>query len=251
MLALYIIWKYLDIKNGNKPKHPVTIIFGGKAAPAYTIAQDIIHLILTLSQWIANDPDVAPYLQVVMIENYNVTAAERVIPAADISEQISLASKEASGTSNMKFMLNGALTLCTLDGANVEIAELVGDENIYTFGASSKQVERLYADGTYNAGALYCKPGIKLLVDFITNPAFMATGNAERLQRLHDDIKDKDWFMALLDIEEYIQTKERVLADYEDQDAWMRKALINIANAGTFSSDRTISQYNDEIWHLS
>ena len=251
MLALYIIWKYLDIKNGNRPKHPVTIIFGGKAAPAYTIAQDIIHLILTLSQWIANDPDVAPYLQVVMIENYNVTAAEHVIPAADISEQISLASKEASGTSNMKFMLNGALTLCTLDGANVEIAELVGDENIYTFGASSKQVEQLYADGTYNAGALYRKPGIKLLVDFITNPAFMATGNAERLQRLHDDIKGKDWFMALLDIEEYIQTKERVLADYEDQDAWMRKALINIANAGTFSSDRTISQYNDEIWHLS
>ena len=251
MLALYIIWKYLDIKNGNKPEHPVTIIFGGKAAPAYTIAQDIIHLILTLSQWIANDPDVAPYLQVVMIENYNVTAAERVIPAADISEQISLASKEASGTSNMKFMLNGALTLCTLDGANVEIAELVGDENIYTFGASSKQVEQLYADGSYDAGALYRKPGIKLLVDFITNPAFMATGNAERLQRLHDDIKGKDWFMALLDIEEYIQTKERVLADYEDQDAWMRKALINIANAGTFSSDRTISQYNDEIWHLS
>lgn len=251
MLALYIIWKYLDIKNGNRPKHPVTIIFGGKAAPAYTIAQDIIHLILTLSRWIANDPDVAPYLQVVMIENYNVTAAERVIPAADISEQISLASKEASGTSNMKFMLNGALTLCTLDGANVEIAELVGGENIYTFGASSKQVEQLYADGTYNAGALYRKPGIKLLVDFITNPAFMATGNAECLQRLHDDIKGKDWFMALLDIEEYIQTKERVLADYEDQDAWMRKALINIANAGTFSSDRTISQYNDEIWHLS
>ena len=251
MLALYIIWKYLDIKNGNRPKHPVTIIFGGKAAPAYTIAQDIIHLILTLSQWIANDPDVAPYLQVVMIENYNVTAAERVIPAADISEQISLASKEASGTSNMKFMLNGALTLCTLDGANVEIAELVGDENIYTFGASSKQVEQLYADGTYDAGVLYRKPGIKLLVDFITNPAFMATGNAERLQRLHDDIKGKDWFMALLDIEEYIQTKERVLADYEDQDAWMRKALINIANAGTFSSDRTISQYNDEIWHLN
>lgn len=251
MLALYIIWKYLDIKNGNRPKHPVTIIFGGKAAPAYTIAQDIIHLILTLSQWIANDPDVAPYLQVVMIENYNVTAAERVIPAADISEQISLASKEASGTSNMKFMLNGALTLCTLDGANVEIAELVGDENIYTFGASSKQVEQLYADGTYDAGVLYRKPGIKLLVDFITNPAFMATGNVERLQRLHDDIKGKDWFMALLDIEEYIQTKERVLADYEDQDAWMRKTLINIANAGTFSSDRTISQYNDEIWHLS
>ena len=251
MLALYIIWKYLDIKNGNKPAHPITIIFGGKAAPAYTIAQDIIHLILTLSQWIANDPDVAPYLQVVMIENYNVTAAEHVIPAADISEQISLASKEASGTSNMKFMLNGAMTLCTLDGANVEIAELVGSDNIYTFGASSQQVEELYARGAYNAGALYAKPGIKLLVDFITNPSFMATGNAERLQRLHDDIKGKDWFMALLDIEEYIQTKEQVLADYEDQNAWRRKALINIANAGTFSSDRTIAQYNEEIWHLS
>ena len=250
MLALYIIWKYFDIKNGNKPAHPITIIFGGKAAPAYTIAQDIIHLILTLSKWIASDPDVAPYLQVVMIENYNVTAAEHVIPAADISEQISLASKEASGTSNMKFMLNGAVTLCTLDGANVEIAELVVDGNIYTFGAPSKQVEELYATGGYSAPALYAKPGIKLLVDFITNPAFMATGNPERLQRLHDDIKDKDWFMALLDLEEYIQTKERVLADYEDQDAWRRKALINIANAGTFSSDRTIAQYNDEIWHL-
>ena len=250
MLALYIIWKYLDIKNGNKPAHPVTIIFGGKAAPAYTIAQDIIHLIITLSKWIASDPDVSPYLQVVMIENYNVTAAEHVIPAADISEQISLASKEASGTSNMKFMLNGAVTLCTLDGANVEIAELVGDDNIYTFGASSKKVEELYATGTYSAPALYAKPGIKLLVDFITNPAFMATGNPERLQRLHDDIKGKDWFMALLDLEEYIQTKERVLADYEDQDAWRVKALINIANAGTFSSDRTIAQYNEDIWHL-
>ena len=250
MLALYIIWKYLDIKNGNKPAHPITIIFGGKAAPAYIIAQDIIHLILTLSSWIANDPDVAPYLQVVMIENYNVTAAEHVIPAADISEQISLASKEASGTSNMKFMLNGALTLCTLDGANVEIADLVGDENIYTFGTSSKEVERLYAENAYDAGYYYNKPGIKLLVDFITSPAFMATGNAERLQRLHDDIKGKDWFMALLDLEEFIQTKERVYADYEDRTAWMKKSLINISQAGVFSSDRTIQQYEDEIWHL-
>ncbi len=252
MLALYIIWKYLDIKNGNRPKHPVTIIFGGKAAPAYTIAQDIIHLILTLSQWIANDPDVAPYLQVVMIENYNVTAAERVIPAADISEQIS--SCLQGGERHIQHEVHAQRRpnpVHAWTAPTWRLPELVGDENIYTFGASSKQVEQLYAYGAYDAGVLYRKPGIKLLVDFITNPAFMATGNAERLQRLHDDIKGKDWFMALLDIEEYIQTKERVLADYEDQDAWMRKALINIANAGTFSSDRTISQYNDEIWHLN
>lgn len=244
------LMRFVDDEDGNKPTHPLTIIFGGKAAPAYVIAQDIIHLVLTLSKWIAADPDVAPYLQVVMIENYNVTAAEHVIPAADVSEQISLASKEASGTSNMKFMLNGAVTLCTLDGANVEIAELVGDENIYTFGASSHQVEKLYADGSYDAHALYLRPGTKLLVDFITNPAFMATGNAERLQRLHDDMANKDWFMALLDIDEYIQKKEQVLADYEDRASWMRKALVNIAHAGAFSSDRTIAQYNDEIWHL-
>ena len=244
------LMRFVDDEDGNKPTHPLTIIFGGKAAPAYVIAQDIIHLVLTLSKWIAADPDVAPYLQVVMIENYNVTAAEHVIPAADVSEQISLASKEASGTSNMKFMLNGAVTLCTLDGANVEIAELVGDENIYTFGASSHQVEKLYADGSYDAHALYLRPGTKLLVDFITNPAFMATGNAERLQRLHDDMANKDWFMALLDIDEYIQKKEQVLADYEDRAFWMRKALVNIAHAGAFSSDRTIAQYNDETWHL-
>ena len=244
------LMRFVDDEDGNKPTHPLTIIFGGKAAPAYVIAQDIIHLVLTLSKWIAADPDVASYLQVVMIENYNVTAAEHVIPAADVSEQISLASKEASGTSNMKFMLNGAVTLCTLDGANVEIAELVGDENIYTFGASSQQVEKLYADGSYDAHALYLRPGTKLLVDFITNPAFMATGNAERLQRLHDDMANKDWFMALLDIDEYIQKKEQVLADYEDRASWMRKALVNIAHAGAFSSDRTIAQYNDEIWHL-
>ena len=244
------LMRFVDDEDGNKPTHPLTIIFGGKAAPAYVIAQDIIHLVLKLSKWIAADPDVAPYLQVVMIENYNVTAAEHVIPAADVSEQISLASKETSGTSNMKFMLNGAVTLCTLDGANVEIAELVGDENIYTFGASSQQVEKLYADGSYDAHALYLRPGTKLLVDFITNPAFMATGNAERLQRLHDDMANKDWFMALLDIDEYIQKKEQVLADYEDRASWMRKALVNIAHAGAFSSDRTIAQYNDEIWHL-
>ena len=231
--------------------YPRTFIFGAKASAGYIRAKQIIKLINSVADVVNNDRSINGKLKVVFIEDYRVSNAEIIFAAADVSEQISTASKEASGTGNMKFMLNGALTLCTLDGANVEIAELVGDENIYTFGASSKQVEQLYANGTYDAGVLYRKPGIKLLVDFITNPAFMATGNAERLQRLHDDIKGKDWFMALLDIEEYIQTKERVLADYEDQDAWMRKALINIANAGTFSSDRTISQYNDEIWHLS
>ena len=251
MLALYLIWKYLDIKNGNIPARPITVIFGGKAAPAYTIAQDIIHLILTLSQWIANDPDVSPYLQVIMVENYNVSAAEKLIPAADISEQISLASKEASGTSNMKFMLNGAVTLCTMDGANVEIADLVGPDNIYTFGASSEEVVRLYAENAYRPHDLYLRPGTKLLVDFITNPKFMATGSPERLKRLHDDMANKDWFMALLDLEDYIQVKERVYADYEDRTAWMKKSLVNTAMAGKFSSDRTISQYNDEIWHLS
>ena len=251
MLALYIIWKYLDIKNGNLPARPITIVFGGKAAPAYVIAQDIIHLILTLSDWVAQDPDVSPYLQVLMVQNYNVTAAEHLIPAADISEQISLASKEASGTSNMKFMLNGAVTLCTLDGANVEIAELVGKDDIYTFGASSQEVERLYAEGSYDAFAHYSRPGVKLLVDFITNPRFMATGDAERLRRLHDDIVHKDWFMALLDLEEYIQLKEQVNRDYEDRHAWIQKALVNVAMAGTFSSDRTIAQYDEDIWHLS
>ena len=250
MLALYIIWKYLDIKNGNRPARPITIVFGGKAAPAYTIAQDVIHLIVTLGAWIANDPAVAPYLQVVMVENYDVTAAEHLIPAADVSEQISLASKEASGTSNMKFMLNGAVTLCTLDGANVEIARLVGPENIYTFGASSEEVERLYAEGSYDAHALYLRPATKLLVDFITNPQFMATGCPDRLRRLHDDIAWKDWFMALLDLEEFIRVKEVVYADYEDRGAWMRKSLANVAAAGAFSSDRTIRQYNDDIWHL-
>jgi starch phosphorylase len=250
MLALYIIWKYLDIKNGNRPARPITIVFGGKAAPAYTIAQDVIHLIVTLGAWIANDPAVAPYLQVVMVENYDVTVAEHLIPAADVSEQISLASKEASGTSNMKFMLNGAVTLCTLDGANVEIARLVGPGNIYTFGASSERVERLYAEGSYDAHALYLRPATKLLVDFITNPQFMATGCPERLQRLHDDIAWKDWFMALLDLEEFIRVKEDVYADYEDRDAWVRKSLANVAAAGAFSSDRTIRQYNDDIWHL-
>ena len=247
IMTIYFRLKDKKLKNWT----PTTFIFGAKAAPGYARAKAIIKYINEIAKLVNNDPETKDLLQVYFISNYNVSYAEKIVVAADLSEQTSTAGLEASGTGNMKFMLNGALTLCTLDGANVEIAELVGDENIYTFGASSEQVEQLYADGTYNAGVLYRKPGIKLLVDFITNPAFMATGNAERLQRLHDDIKGKDWFMALLDIEEYIQTKEHVLADYEDQDAWMRKALINIANAGTFSSDRTISQYNDEIWHLS
>ena len=251
MLALYLIWKYWDIKNGNIPPRPITVIFGGKAAPAYTIAQDIIHLVITLGTWIAEDPDVSPYLQVVMVENYNVSAAERLIPAADISEQISLASKEASGTSNMKFMLNGAVTLCTLDGANVEIADLVGPDNIYTFGTSSAEVERLYRESAYDPKACYHKPGIKLLVDFLTRPDFMALGKEDRLRRLHDDMANKDWFMALLDLEEYIQVKERVYADYEDRGTWLRKSLVNIAQAGAFSSDRTIAQYDQDIWHLS
>ena len=252
MNVMHIIDRYNRIlAHPEKDWQPRVFIFAGKAASAYYMAKKIIRLINDVAAVINNDKRIHDLIKVVFIPNYSVSLAQIITPAADLSEQISLAGTEASGTGNMKFALGGALTIGTLDGANVEIAELVGDENIYTFGASSKQVEQLYADGTYDAGVLYRKPGIKLLVDFITNPAFMATGNAERLQRLHDDIKGKDWFMALLDIEEYIQTKERVLADYEDQDAWMRKALINIANAGTFSSDRTISQYNDEIWHLN
>ena len=250
MLALYLVWKYWDIKNGNIPARPITVIFGGKAAPAYVIAQDVIHLVITLGAWIAADPDVSPYLQVIMVENYNVSAAEKLIPAADISEQISLSSKEGSGTSNMKFMLNGAVTLCTLDGANVEIADLVGPQNIYTFGTSSSEVERLYREGAYDPSAYYRRPGIKLLVDFLTRPDFMALGKEVRLRRLHDDMAGKDWFMALLDLEEFIQAKERVYADYEDRASWLRKSLVNIAQAGAFSSDRTIAQYDRDIWHL-
>lgn len=251
MLLLYLIWKYFDIKSGHLPKHPITVIFGGKAAPAYVAAQDIIHAILVLSSLIANDADVSPYLQVIMIENYNVTAAEHVIPAADISEQISLASKEASGTSNMKFMLNGAITICTIDGANVEIADLVGGENIYTFGASSDEVVGLYERKGYKAKEFYKKPQIKLLVDFLISPEFISLGNKERLERLHKNLCSKDWFMTLLDLEAFISTKERVFNDYEDRRAWLQKSLVNIAMAGTFSSDRTIAEYNDEIWHLT
>ena len=251
MNALYVIHKYLDIKAGNIPVRPITVFFGGKAAPAYTIAQDIIHLILCLSEVIANDPEVSPYLQVVMVENYNVTAASFLIAAGDISEQISLASKEASGTGNMKFMLNGALTLGTMDGANVEIAELVGDENIYIFGEDSETVIDLYAKSAYKSSEFYAREAIKPLVDFIISDAVLAVGNQERLERLHNELINKDWFMTLLDLEDYIETKERMFADYEDRDVWLEKVLVNIAKAGFFSADRTIAQYNDEIWHLN
>ncbi|RSI48627.1 glycogen/starch/alpha-glucan family phosphorylase [Streptococcus sanguinis] len=251
MNALYVIHKYLDIKAGNIPARPITVFFGGKAAPAYTIAQDIIHLILCLSEVIANDPQVAPHLQVVMVENYNVTASSFLIAAGDISEQISLASKEASGTGNMKFMLNGALTLGTMDGANVEIAELVGEENIYIFGEDSETVIDLYAKSAYKSSEYYAREAIKPLVDFIVSDEVLAVGKAERLKRLYNELISKDWFMTLLDLEDYIQVKERMLADYEDRDAWMDKVIVNIAKAGFFSSDRTIAQYEEEVWHLN
>lgn len=250
MNAMYVIYKYFDIKAGNIPTTPITILFGGKAANAYTIARDIIHLILTLSELIANDPEVSPHLQVVMVENYNVAHAQYLIPAADISEQISLASKEASGTGNMKFMLNGALTLGTMDGANVEIHGLVGDENIYTFGQSSENVINLYNTGGYNSNAFYQRDTIKPIIDFIVSDEMLALGDSTRLNRLYNDIIYKDWFMALLDLEDYIETKEKMLAEYEDHTAWTQKTIVNIAKAGFFSSDRTINQYNEEIWHL-
>lgn len=251
MNALYVIHKYLDIKAGNIPARPITVFFGGKAAPAYTIAQDIIHLILCLSEVIANDPEVSPYLQVVMVENYNVTAASFLIAAGDISEQISLASKEASGTGNMKFMLNGALTLGTMDGANVEIAELVGQDNIYIFGEDSETVIDLYAKEAYKSSDFYARKAIKPLVDFIVSDTVLAVGKKERLERLYNELIHKDWFMTLLDLEDYIKTKERMFKDYEDRDVWLEKVLINIAKAGFFSADRTIAQYNNEIWHLN
>ena len=251
MNALYVIHKYLDIKAGNKPKTPVTVIFGAKAAPAYTIAKDIIHLILCLSELINNDPEVSPYLKVVMLENYNVSYAEKVIPAADISEQISLASKEASGTGNMKFMLNGAITLGTEDGANVEIHQFVGDDNIYIFGKSSEEVIEHYAKADYSAEAIYdADPEIAKLVDFIISKEMFAVGNKKSLIRLYMELLTKDWFMTLLDVKEYIQVKEKMLADYADKKAWEKKMIVNIAKAGFFSSDRTIAQYNEDIWHL-
>lgn len=251
MNALYAIYKYLDIKAGNKPSTPITMIFGAKAAPAYVIAKDIIHLILCLQELIEKDPEVRPYFRVLMIENYNVSKAAKVIPAANISEQISLASKEASGTGNMKFMLNGALTLGTEDGANVEIRDLVGEENIYIFGRKPQDVIDLYEAGTYSSKEIYEEDTlIHKLVDFITGEELLAIGDEESLTRLHRELIGKDWFMTLLDTKEYITTKEKVYADYEDRKNWNKKALINIAKAGFFSSDRTIAQYNEDIWKL-
>lgn len=251
MNALYAIYKYLDIKAGNKPETPITLIFGAKAAPAYVIAKDIIHLILCLQELTVKDPEVAPYFRVVMIENYNVSKAAKVIPAANISEQISLASKEASGTGNMKFMLNGALTLGTEDGANVEIRDLVGDENIYIFGKRPQEVIDLYAEEGYCAKDIYKKDKmIHKLVDFIIGKELMAIGDKESLTRLYNELVGKDWFMTLLDTKEYIETKEKVYEDYKDQKTWNKKALINIAKAGFFSSDRTIKQYEEDIWKL-
>lgn len=250
MLALYIIYKYHEIKAGNIPGTPITIIFGGKAAPAYTIAKDIIHLILSLSELIENDLDVAPHLKVVFVDNYNVSEAEYLIPAANISEQISLASKEASGTGNMKFMLNGALTIMTWDGANVEIAEQVGEENVYPFGKSSEEIVNLYATDGYDPQDYYKQERIQPLVDFIISDELMAYGIPERLNRLYKDMTSKDYFMALIDLEEFIDVKEKVYLDYEDRRDWTRRSLINIANAGYFSADRTIAEYNKDIWHL-
>lgn len=251
MNALYIIHKYLEIKAGKKPARPLTFLFGAKAAPAYVIAQDIIHLLLVMQEIVSKDPEVSPYMKVVMVENYNVSYAERLIPACDISEQISLASKEASGTGNMKFMLNGAVTLGTSDGANVEIHELVGDENIYIFGEKSEQVIAHYAKGDYVSKKYYEKsPVIREAVDFIISKEAVAAGSEEHLKRLHAELLNKDWFMTLLDLEDYIATKDRMLADYEDRGKWKRMMLHNIAKAGFFSSDRTIAEYNRDIWKL-
>ena len=250
--ALYIIDKYLEIKAGKIPAAPVTAIFGAKAAPAYVIAKDIIHLILCLQEIINNDPEVSPYLKVVMVENYNVTKAEKLIPACDISEQISLASKEASGTGNMKFMLNGAVTLGTEDGANVEIHELVGNDNIFVFGASSDEVIEHYAKADYVARDFYEKnPAIKAAIDFITSEEVLKVGEKENLERLQHEIISKDWFMTLLDFDSYKEKKEEALRAYADQKTWAKKALVNIAKAGYFSSDRTIEEYNRDIWHLT
>ena len=251
MNALYIIHKYLEIKAGNYPKRPITFIFGGKAAPAYNIAKHVIHLILCLQQIINNDNHVNQHMNVLFVENYNVTVAEKLIPAADISEQISLASKEASGTGNMKFMLNGAVTLGTMDGANVEIAELVGKDNIYTFGKDSATIIDLYHHNGYrSADYYYNRPAIKSVVDFIMSPDMLGVGKHDRLGQLHNELIHKDWFMTLIDLEEYIQVKDRVLADYEDRERWTKMCLVNIAKAGYFSSDRTIAQYNQDIWKI-
>ena len=249
--VLYIIRKYFEIKAGKKPSTPITCFFGAKAAPAYIIAKDIIHAILCLQQIINNDPEVSPYLKVFMVENYNVTLAEKLFPAANISEQISLASKEASGTGNMKFMLNGAITLGTSDGANVEIAELIGDENIYVFGEDSQTVIDRYERGDYCSKDYYDKDAdLKKAVDFLVSDEMMNVGSKENLERLYNELLNKDWFMTFPDFEDYCKTKEKAYADYEDKKAWAKKMLVNISKAGFFSSDRTIKQYNDEIWHL-
>ena len=248
MNALYVIKKYLDIKNGKLPERKITVLFGGKAAPAYIIAQDIIHLILCLSEIINNDPEVNKYLNVYLVENYNVGLAEKIIPATDISEQISLASQEASGTGNMKFMLNGALTLGTMDGANVEICELVGKENIYIFGKHSDEIIELYEKEGYVSKDYYKQEGIKEVVDFITSKELVKLGNIERLERLHNELINKDWFMTLIDFKEYYEVKEKMLSDYENKELWYKKVINNIAKAGFFSSDRTIRQYENEIW---
>ena len=250
--ALYIIYKYLEIKDGKKPERPITFIFGAKAAPAYYIAKDIIHLLLTLETLIQNDPDVAPYMKLVMVENYNVSAAEKLIPACDISEQISLASKEASGTGNMKFMLNGAITLGTMDGANVEISDLVGKDNIYIFGESSDEIIKHYEKMDYNSRAIYeGDADIKKYVDFIVSEPMLKLGKEEHLRNFYNELLNKDWFMTLLDLKDYIKVKDQVFADYEDRSSWAKKMLVNIGEAGFFSSDRTIEQYNKDIWHLN
>ena len=250
--ALYIIYKYLEIKDGKKPERPITFIFGAKAAPAYYIAKDIIHLLLTLETLIQNAPDVAPYMKLVMVENYNVSAAEKLIPACDISEQISLASKEASGTGNMKFMLNGAITLGTMDGANVEISDLVGKDNIYIFGESSDEIIKHYEKMDYNSRAIYeGDADIKKYVDFIVSEPMLKLGKEEHLRNFYNELLNKDWFMTLLDLKDYIKVKDQVFADYEDRNSWAKKMLANIGEAGFFSSDRTIAQYNKDIWHLN
>ena len=250
--ALYIIYKYLEIKDGKKPERPITFIFGAKAAPAYYIAKDIIHLLLTLETLIKNDPDVAPYMKLVMVENYNVSAAEKLIPACDISEQISLASKEASGTGNMKFMLNGAITLGTMDGANVEISDLVGKDNIYIFGESSDEVIKHYEKMDYNSRAIYeGDADIKKYVDFIVSEPMLKLGKEDHLRNFYNELLNKDWFMTLLDLKDYIKVKDQVFADYADRHSWAKKMLVNIGEAGFFSSDRTIAQYNKDIWHLN
>lgn len=251
MNALYVIYKYLEIKRGKIPKTPICVIFGAKAAPAYTIAKDIIHLILCLCELIRKDSDVQKHLQVVMVENYNVTLAEKLIPACDISEQISLASKEASGTSNMKFILNGGVILGTEDGANVEIHKLVGDDAIYIFGDKSEEVIKRYEDKSYIASSYYEKdPIIRECVDFITSKPMLACGDEKALTRLQNELIKKDWFMTFPDFKSYIETKERAFSDFSDRNNWAKKMLKNISCAGFFSSDRTIAEYNKDIWHL-